>query len=207
MWSVSVHEWMKTLWKIKPGHLYIWDILAATRRIFMAVGCPFLTLLRPFTFFVIFGPLRACLEIKKAFAAYLILLGTWCALESGSGYLSSGCLVRGLRTTVLRTLSFTFDRGGRRLSPLFSTMFWYLILIKSNIILQAMEAFLIADFFRGFFLNLICWVPQVIRDTSSYVGYPELLSNYAGYLELYWSYSAHRHVPFYYIFFFLPKRH
>ena len=95
-------------------------------------GC---SLSLPFTFFVIFGSLCACLGIKKVFAAYLILLGTWRALKSGPEYLSSGCLVRGLGTTVLRTISFTFGRGSRQLSSLFSIIFWYLILTKSNIIL------------------------------------------------------------------------
>ena len=134
----------------------------------MAIGCPFLALLRPFTFFVIFGPLCACLEIKKAFAAYLIILGMWRTLENSPGYLSSGCLVRRLRTTVLRTVAFSFGRGGRRLSPLFSTMFWYLILTKLNIILQAMETFLMANFFRGFFSE------SDLLGTSSHTGYLEL---------------------------------
>ena len=48
-------------------------------------------------------------------------LGTWRALESGPGYL---CRVRRLWTTVLGTMSFTFGRGGRRLSPFFSMMFF-----------------------------------------------------------------------------------
>ena len=63
--------------------------------------------------------LCVCLGNNKAFAVYLILLGTWCMLESGLRYLSSGCLVRRLRTTVFGTTSFTFGRDDRRLPPLF----------------------------------------------------------------------------------------
>ena len=160
---------------------------------FMVIGCPFSDLSCPFTFFMIFGLLCACLGIKKAFTVYLILLGTWCAQESGLGYLSSGCLVRRLRTNVLGVASFTFGRGDRRLSPLFSTIFLIFNSDKVKYYLQAMETFLMADFSEDFSRSLRIWSVgypryRVMLGTSSYMGYLMLHSSQMGYLELYSSY-------------------
>lgn len=47
---------------------------------------------------------------------------------------------------------------------------------------------------------------QVMQGTSNYFRIKRGISNYAGYLRLYWNYFVHRHVTFYYLFYFSPKQ-
>ena len=110
----------------------------------------------------------------------------WCTLESGPRDLCSSCRVGGWGP-----LSFTFGRGGRRLSLLLARRFLFLILTKSNNIFKEVETFLMADIFGGF--SCICsvgylelrGVPLIVRGTSICVGY---LCLYMGYLYLYMGY-------------------
>ena len=64
---------MRTLWRIKPRHVYLWSTSVATWHILFGYGLSIFRSFTSFYIFIIFGLLCACLGIKKAFAAYLIL--------------------------------------------------------------------------------------------------------------------------------------
>ena len=129
---------------------------------------------------MIFVPLCAFLGIKKVSATYLILLGTWRALESGLGYLSSGCLVR---------WNNVFHYWQRWQADV-ATFQYDVIIFNSDKIKYYPSSD--RDIFHGglfkghssFTSNMMCWVPRVIRvpramwGTSSYTRVMQSISNY-----------------------------
>ena len=115
-------------------------------------------------------------------------LEMWRALESGPGYLCSSCRVSSWGPQSLRQCPSLLAKVAGGCPPLLVWCFRFIILTKSNIILQDMEIFPTADFFKGFswvwhvgYLKLYR-VPRSMWGTSSYSGVKWVTSDHAGYL-------------------------
>ena len=126
------------------------------------VTYPFL--LTSFYLFMIFGPLCTCLRRISSFGN-VALAGEWSRIPLQ--WLSG----RRLRTTVLETVSFTFGRGSRQLSPPFSTTFFIPNYDKIKYYLLGGGDISHGGLFQRILLSRICRVPQVIWGTPIYAGY------------------------------------